>query len=375
MTTNGSDVNGSTPQERAKASLKEPWVAMQDVVDKPTTKGNINSPVNDVSETQGVILEGSREWVEMTQTIKEAEQAVHEYDVAIKKLELKKFDDINDHYETQIGFLETIHSYYERNIDDTEKFGDQVFEQMRDFEKHNLQIEKQRKQIQADSLQRQLNEAVSGGYVEQYSLEWVRLKKDIYEAQQAVHDYNVQQKELDIKKLEDIVNHYNKIVDFMQTMAGLNNIWYDRDEAISNYKKESYYTTNISDQRAIANKQIQEAVKEQEMFNKLVSQGVYVKNSDSYIAKQAEINKLWKNGYDTLNEVAKLEAEWIQYSVDNFNRVIDKQDTFINNLNIMAELINDAQMWDYDSGDLQTPGQLNMVVDKQSFDQALSEIQ
>jgi hypothetical protein len=158
-------------------------------------------------------------------------------------------------------------------------------------------------------------------------------------------------------------------------MAELNNIWYERDEAINNYKKMSYYADNIADKQAIANKQMEKASKEQQMFNDLTDQGVYAVNSDSYIAKQAEINKLWKEAYDTQNEIAKLEAERIQYQIENFNRVLEKQSAFIDNLNVMADLITEAATWDYDTGNLLEAGQLTMVVDKQTFDQALADIQ
>lgn len=324
---------------------------------------------------KGIIIEGSKEWVEMMNVIDNARNAVHDYDVEIKKIEMQKFDDINNHYNTQIDLLETVHDYYETVIRDAEKFSDRIYPQMRDYQKHNIEIEKQRKQIQADALQAQLDSAVAGGYVEEYTLEWDRLQKQIYDARMAVHDFTVQQKELDIKKIQDIVDHYGRLVDFMQSMADLNNIWYDRDEAINNYKQISYYTTNIASKQAIATKQMQEATEAQKMFNDLTDQGVYQVDSDSYIAKQTEINKLWKTAYDTQNEVAKLEAERIQYTIENFNRVLEKQQTFIDNLNIMAGLINDASMWDFDSGDLQAPGQLSMMIDKQTFDQALADLQ
>ena len=311
----------------------------------------------------------------MQTIINECKQAVHDYDVEIKKLEMKKFDDINDHYNTQLQLLSTMREYYGLLITDTEKFGDQVYPQMRDFQKQSIELEKQRKQIQADALQRQFDSVVSQGYVDEYSLEWIDLKNEIYEAKMAVHDYEIQQKELDIKKLQDIVDHYSKIINFMETMAGLNNIWYERDEAINNYKKMSYYADNIADKQAIANKQMEKASKEQQMFNDLTDQGVYAVNSDSYIAKQAEINKLWKEAYDTQNEIAKLEAERIQYQIENFNRVLEKQSAFIDNLNVMADLITEAATWDYDTGNLLEAGQLTMVVDKQTFDQALADIQ
>ena len=79
--------------------------------------------------------------------------------------------------------------------------------------------------------------------------------------------------------------------------------------------------------------------------------------------------------YDAQNEVAKLEAERIQSQIENFNRVLDKQSVFIDNLNTMAGLITEAAQWDYDTGNLLEPGQLTMTIDKQTFDQALADIQ
>lgn len=101
----------------------------------------------------------------------------------------------------------------------------------------------------------------------------------------------------------------------------------------------------------------------------------FVKGSDAYIAKQAEINKLWQDVYDSENEVAKLSADYIQFEIDGFNRILDKQDTFISNLNTMAGLINDASKWNYDTGDLTEQGQLTMVIDKEAYNSALEEIQ
>ena len=55
--------------------------------------------------------------------------------------------------------------------------------------------------------------------------------------------------------------------------------------------------------------------------------------------------------------------------------MIEKQDTFINNLNTMAGLINDAAKWDYDTGNLTEAGQMSMVIDKQTYNNALDDIQ
>ena len=142
----------------------------------------------------------------------------------------------------------------------------------------------------------------------------------------------------------------------MQSFADLNNVWNERDEIVGNYKKDSYYTKKITEQEAIRNKKQEEARKEQMQFQRMIgkrgSGATYEIGSDSYIAKQAEINKLWKEAYDAENDLAKLEAERIQFEIDNLNRVLEKQDTFIGNLNTMAGLINDAAKWNYDTGDL-----------------------
>ena len=52
----------------------------------------------------------------------------------------------------------------------------------------------------------------------------------------------------DIKKIQDITDHYNKIVENMQSIIDLNNVWYERDDVVGNYKKASYYTDNIAAQ-------------------------------------------------------------------------------------------------------------------------------
>jgi ElaB/YqjD/DUF883 family membrane-anchored ribosome-binding protein len=41
----------------------------------------------------------------------------------------------------------------------------------------------------------------------------------------------------------------------------------------------------------------------------------------------------------------------------------------------MSGLINDAAKWDFDTGNLTEMGQLSMTVDKESYNQALSDIQ
>ena len=182
-------------------------------------------------------------------------------------------------------------------------------------------------------------------------------------------------KELEIKKLQDITDHYGKIVDYLQSVVDLNNVWNDRDEAIGNYKKVEYYTKNISENQAIANKKMEEARKEQQEFNKQVREGTFVEGTDSYIQQQAEINKLWKEGYDAQVAVSKLSAEYIQFQIDGFNKILEKQQDFISNLNTMGGLINDAAKWDYDTGNLTEQGQLSMTIDKESYNSALADIQ
>ena len=53
----------------------------------------------------GTIKEGSKEWLEMTQKIQEAQMAAHDYGVQIKQLEIKKLEDITDHYSKIIEYL------------------------------------------------------------------------------------------------------------------------------------------------------------------------------------------------------------------------------------------------------------------------------
>ena len=135
----------------------------------------------------------------------------------------------------------------------------------------------------------------------------------------------------------------------------------------------------MTEQQALINKKTEQARKEQIAFQSMTgkkgSGAVYEVGSDAYIAKQAEINKLWKEAYDARNDLAKLEAESIQFEIDNMNRLLDKQDTFISNLNTMSGLINDAAKWDYDTGNLTEQGQLTMVVNKEDYNNALEEIQ
>lgn len=135
----------------------------------------------------------------------------------------------------------------------------------------------------------------------------------------------------------------------------------------------------MTEQQALINKKTEQARKEQIAFQSMTgkkgSGAVYEVGSDAYIAKQAEINKLWKEAYDARNDLAKLEAESIQFEIDNMNRLLEKQDTFISNLNTMSGLINDAAKWDYDTGNLTEQGQLTMVINKEDYNNALEGIQ
>ena len=76
----------------------------------------------------------------------------------------------------------------------------------------------------------------------------MNLQKQINEATAATHEYALQIKDTDIKKIQDITDHYNKIVENMQSIIDLNNVWYERDDVVGNYKKASYYTDNIAAQ-------------------------------------------------------------------------------------------------------------------------------
>lgn len=125
---------------------------------------------------------------------------------------------------------------------------------MRDTQEQNLAILKGLKDRQVASLQKQLQAGMSAGTIKEGSKEWVEMTQKIQEAQIASHDYSVQIKQLEIKKIEDITDHYGKIVEYLESIVELNNRWNDRDEAIGNYKKEAYYVDNIAQKQTIANK-------------------------------------------------------------------------------------------------------------------------
>lgn len=294
------------------------------------------------------------------------------------------FDYINEAYQTQIAYQESLNKLNERFITEAETFGNEITAQQRTAQQQNVAVNKALKERQANSLQKQLDAGVTAGTIKKDSKEWLEMTQQINEAKLAAHEYGVEIKQLEIKKLEDIADHYGRILDYMQSIVDLQNIYNERDEIVGNYRQESYYAQQISQQEAIRNKQREQATKIQLEFWKMSSSQAgqngqlgpaYVKGSDAYIAKQAEINKMWKQVYDSENAIAKLEAERIQFEIDQFNRVLQKQDTFIDNLNTMSGLISDASKWDYDTGDLTTQGQLTMMVDKQSFNSALDEIQ
>ena len=114
------------------------------------------------------------------------------------------FDYINEAYETQIEYQENLNKLNEQSIEDAETFGNSVTAGMRDRQKQNAGILKNLAQHEADSLQKELDAGVSSGTIVKGSKEWIEMTQNILKAKQSVHDYDVQIKQMELKKLDDI---------------------------------------------------------------------------------------------------------------------------------------------------------------------------
>ena len=175
----------------------------------------------DSSVANGMIAYGSLEWQNLAKQIQDARNAAEDYNIQIKQTEMKKFDDINNKLETRMSLLQSIIKLNEQDISDADTFGNYVTASQRDLQQANLARLRDEKQNQANELQAQLNESVANGFVQVGSEEWEKLQKQINEANAEVHDYNVQIKQTELKKFDDINKLYETQISHLQSIHTL----------------------------------------------------------------------------------------------------------------------------------------------------------
>ena len=158
---------------------------------------------------------------------------------AIVEAEKQKFDNIKSYYEAQISYRKALNEQEEKSIELAKAHGD--YAKQDDYTKQiqDTQEELKLAQEEATKLTAQLNASVASGVIKQGSEEWLDLKTQIIEAENAVKDYGIEIENLNQEALEAkyaemfdrAIEQADKYIDKLETINGIitDEMMYDAD--------------------------------------------------------------------------------------------------------------------------------------------------
>ena len=139
-----------------------------------------------------------------------AAQSQAEYAQAQIEAEQKKFDNIEKYYNKRIDYQKAIAESQEKERELSEAHGN--YTKSSDYDSQ-IKSAQEAQKLQAESakkLQEQLDKSVKSGVIKQNSDEWLEMKTQIIEAENAVKDYNTQIEQL---KQQQITVKYEEMFD------------------------------------------------------------------------------------------------------------------------------------------------------------------
>ena len=247
-----------------------------------------------------------------------------------------KFENAKNYYEGLLGYQEQIGDLSEKSIDFSNAHGNYEKTTEYDTKISNVQANRAIKQQEVDSLTNELNQGVASGTIVEGSQEWIDMKTQILEAQNAVGDYDTKIEELKQQQIgvyyeEQFTRAIDKIEQFkdrLDTVKGIitDDMKIDKNSGRLTEMGALSLTLN-RDQFRSNNEELSKLFAERRQIESDFRANKFgEKDYDSKMKEvQSSINNLISSNSSLQQEALTLIKDQAQAELDVLNKVIDKR--------------------------------------------------
>lgn len=170
---------------------------------------------------------GSEAWQEMKKDVNSVTKEIAKTNVELAKLYTEQFDYIQSNYQNQISSYESLNDANEKNFTATTNY----YAEMREISTKTLKAQ----QNELADLNKEFNEAMDSGRIEEGSEAWYKMKGAIDDTTRSVAKTRVELKQLYLDQMEYIDNGYKNQIASYQSIHDANEKSFT---ATTNYYKE-----------------------------------------------------------------------------------------------------------------------------------------
>lgn len=247
-----------------------------------------------------------------------------------------KFENAKNYYEGLLGYQEQIGDLSEKSIDFSNAHGNYEKTTEYDTKISNVQANRAIKQQEVDSLTNELNQGVASGTIVEGSQEWIDMKTQILEAQNAVGDYDTKIEELKQQQIgvyyeEQFTRAIDKIEQFKDRLDALKGIITDDMKIDKNSglltEMGALSLTLNRDQFRSNNEELSKLFAERRQIESDFRANKFgEKDYDSKMKEvQSSINNVISSNSSLQQEALTLIKDQAQAELDVLNKVIDKR--------------------------------------------------
>lgn len=267
-----------------------------------------------------------------TDALNEAAKAEANYAETLVANEQKKFENIKNYYEARLQYRQALAEWSEKSQDLSDAHGNYTTSTSYDSQISNLEKERALQQEEAEKLQSQLDKSVSQGKIKKGSEEWLDMKTQIIETQNAVKDLDTQ---IENTKQQQITTRYeemfNRAIDKADKfIAKLGSI----DDLISDDMKYNSDTGELTEFGALSI-----ALNAKELDSQLDNIRTYVKKRQQIMEDFTNGTNESKYGEKTYDELMSENDSNMQNAIKNASSY---RDAILNIIKSQSQAVQDA---------------------------------
>ena len=322
----------SSLSKAQKAAIKAGKVVSTKGISKPSVLKaleNYNNKVRNAS-TQNKKL--NIQIKAQADTLNEASQAESKYAETLVSNEQKKFDNIKTYYESQLDYQKALAEQSEKAQDLSDAHGNYTSSESYDSQISNLEKERELQQEEANKLQKQLDKSVKSGKIIKGSEEWLAMKTEIIDTQNAVKDLDTQ---IENTKQQQITTKYEEMFDraidkadkFITKLGSI-------DDLISDDMKYNSDTGELTEFGALSI-----ALNAKELDSQLDNIRTYVKKRQQIMEDFTNGTNESKYGEKTYDELMSENDSNMQNAIKNASSY---RDAILNIIKSQSQAVQDA---------------------------------
>lgn len=274
-----------------------------------------------------------------TDALNEAAKAEANYAETLVANEQKKFENIKNYYKVRLQYRQALAEWSEKSQDLSDAHGNYTTSTSYDSQISNLEKERALQQEEAEKLQSQLDKSVSQGKIKKGSEEWLDMKTQIIETQNAVKDLDTQ---IENTKQQQITTRYEEMFDRAidkadKFIAKLGSI----DDLISDDMKYNSDTGELTEFGALSI-----ALNAKELDSQLDNIRTYVKKRHQIMEDFANGTNESKYGEKTYDELMSENDSNMQNAIKNASSY---RDAILNIIKSQSQAVQDALFKEMDA--------------------------